>query len=129
MIDRSCSGFAFGEFISALCRSTVTWEQEGKGDIMRRRAISGGTAKRVIVVGRYWRALNPNRVCGRALPVAPSYLRRPPTLPHQLDLVVEQLHCEIPIVHVSAAYVHRRIQSFMRSLAPHFDSPSLSHMT
>lgn len=61
-------------------------------------------------------------VCRRALPVAPSYLRRPPTLPHKRP-VVEQLHCRIPIVHVSAAYVQRRIQPFMRSLASHFGSP------
>jgi len=80
--------------------------------------ISGSrrAAERAIVVGRYWRALNPNTVCRRALPVAPSYLRRPPTLPHKRP-VVEQLHCGIPIVHVSAACMQRRIRPFMRSLA------------
>lgn len=42
-----------------------------------------GAAERAIVVGLCWRALSPNRVCAGALPVAPSYLRRPPTLPHK----------------------------------------------
>jgi len=102
-------------------RSTPTTRQGALGEDRGwhyTTTISGSrrAAERAIVVGRYWRALNPNTVCRRALPVAPSYLRRPPTLPHKRP-VVEQLHCGIPIVHVSAACMQRRIRPFMRSLA------------